>query len=210
MPVFLQRLWIQVSSDKRRFGLLVGCLAIGLLLWGRIIVISQPPRRAIADDGTAVAKDTKSPKSPTTATSEKQVELRDLETVYVHLADSPSRDPFSINPDFFPKPTLSQETVKEGPKSTTTPAEDAMQVILRRERELRSEVERMKLGAVMKGSPIMAVINGRMYSEGERVPFASDIGRSFTVKEIRSRSVLLECDGFVFELRMPFSLDGGR
>lgn len=210
MPVMLQRLWIQISSDKRRFGLLVGCLAVGLLLWGRIIVISKPPRRAIADDGTVVAKDPKTAKTSAATESEKSIELNDLETVYVRLADAPARDPFSINPEFFPKPNLGQESVQEAPKSSTTPAEDAMQVILRRERELRSELERMKLGAVMKGSPIMAVINGRMYSEGERVPFAGDIGRSFTVKEIRSRSVMLECDGFVFELRMPFSLDGGR
>ena len=209
MPVFLQRLWIQVTSDKRRFGLLVGCLGLGLLLWGRIIVISHPPRRAVADDGaTTVVKD--STQVPGDQKSDKSPRLKDLETVYIRLAERPARDPFRINSQFFPKRTLPQQTVEEAPKSTPAPAEEPMQVIVQRERELRSELDRMKLGAVMKGSPIMAVINGRMYSKGERVPFASDIGRSFILSEIRSRSVLLECDGFVFELRMPFSLDGGR
>ena len=52
MQLVLRRLWIQITSDRKRFGLLCAMLLIGLLLWGRIIVTSNLPRTAIADDPT--------------------------------------------------------------------------------------------------------------------------------------------------------------
>ena len=50
MQLVLRRLWIQITSDRKRFGLLCAMLLIGLLLWGRIIVTSNLPRMAVADD----------------------------------------------------------------------------------------------------------------------------------------------------------------
>ena len=50
MNEWLQRIWIQLTADKRRFGALVVVVAVGMLFWARIIIISQPPQRAVADD----------------------------------------------------------------------------------------------------------------------------------------------------------------
>ena len=57
MNVLLLRLWIQATADRKRFGLFGVLLAVGMLLWARIIVISNPPRTAVAVPGgnTAVA-----------------------------------------------------------------------------------------------------------------------------------------------------------
>ena len=49
MMVKLRRLWIQLTADRKRFGALSVLLVLGLLLWARIIVISNLPRTAVAD-----------------------------------------------------------------------------------------------------------------------------------------------------------------
>ena len=54
--VVLRRLWIQITSDRKRFGVLCAMLVLGLLLWGRIIVTTNLPRTAMAvDDGLGSA-----------------------------------------------------------------------------------------------------------------------------------------------------------
>lgn len=203
MSMTLRRLWIQITADKRRFGILVAALGVGLLLWARIIVISQPPRRAMAEDGSRTTAKAPAPDKK----SGEAVPKRESRTIHLRLAEAPTHNPFRISSDFFPRPTPALTPGKEEPKSTPRHAEDAVQAALRRERELRERAGRLKLEAVMKGTPVMAAINGRMYAEGDALPFAESDERTFVIREIRSRSVLLEHEGFVLELRMNFALD---
>ena len=49
MSVKLRRLWVQVTADRRRAGILGAMLTLGMLLWARIIVISNVPKMAVAD-----------------------------------------------------------------------------------------------------------------------------------------------------------------
>ena len=49
MSVLLRRLWIQITADRRRFGVFCALVALGFLLWARIIVISNIPKDAVAD-----------------------------------------------------------------------------------------------------------------------------------------------------------------
>ena len=50
----LRQAWRQLTADKKKLGLMVGLMAVGLLLWGRLM-LKQVPQVATADDGLAVA-----------------------------------------------------------------------------------------------------------------------------------------------------------
>ena len=50
----LQRAWRQLTADKKKLGLMVGLMAVGLLLWGRLM-LKQVPQVATATDGSSVA-----------------------------------------------------------------------------------------------------------------------------------------------------------
>jgi hypothetical protein len=46
-----RRLTIQLTADRRKFGVLCTLTALGLLFWARIIVINNLPRTVLAEDG---------------------------------------------------------------------------------------------------------------------------------------------------------------
>ena len=90
MPIPLQRLWIQITSDRRRFGMLAGGLLLGALLWARIIVISNPPRTAVAGEETEVVE----PKVERSAGHTAAADKGRTPATPVLLARDPQRDPF--------------------------------------------------------------------------------------------------------------------
>ena len=66
MMLMLKRMWIQLTTDKRRFGLFCAALGIGLLLWARLIVVANIPKHAIAEPspGTAAEAPTNNDRRP--------------------------------------------------------------------------------------------------------------------------------------------------
>ncbi len=194
MQLMIRRLWIQIVSDRKRFGLLCAMLAIGLLLWGRIIVTSNLPRTAVADpDATG-----STPLSAGTNGTDK----RGAPTIHVMLARTPRRDPLVISSRHFPKPTpvvlLGQENPKFGPDG----AENGEQADARLTEELGRLVARLKLDGVMEKT--MAVINGRTFRLHSWIPAGKPGQALFQLTEIGHRSVTLECEGRRFRLRMDY------
>lgn len=195
MPVVLRRLWIQITADRKRFGLFGVLLAVGMLLWARIIVISNPPRTAVAVPGgnTAVA-----PTPPDEPDNRLGPPLR------VALARWPSRDPFTINPEVFPKPTLLVDLGPDRGKLQVQPTEDPKQAEARLRARLRALVDRFKLEAVMTKPPL-AVISGKTYQLGDPIPAFQNDEIRFTLVEVGQRSVTLEHEGREFELKMALT-----
>ncbi len=196
MQLMIRRLWIQIVSDRKRFGLLCAMLAIGLLLWGRIIVTSNLPRTAVADPSPSATGPT--PASAGTDGSDK----RGGPAVRVMLARTPGRDPLVISNLHFPKPTpvvlLGQENPKFGPDG----AENGEQADARLTEELRQLVARLKLDGVMEKT--MAVINGRTFRLHSWIPAGKPGQALFQLTEIGHRSVTLVCEGRRFRLRMDY------
>ncbi len=197
MMVKLRRLWIQVTADRKRFGAFSVLLVLGLLLWARIIVISNLPRTAVADPDQ--------PGSAATATtngggSDSEARRR----VTVALAHSPGRDPFVINTEVFPKPTHVAELAGEGGKSKPPPA-DPKRAEARLTAQLRALVERFTLEAVMR-DPALAVISGETYRLGESVPGIGNEEIRFKLVAVMERSVILECEG----RRIAMDMDSPR
>ena len=195
MPVVLQRLWIQITADRKRFGLFGGLLAVGLLLWARIIVISNPPRTAVALPGgnTVVA-----PTPPDEPDNRLSPPLR------VAMARWPDRDPFTINPEVFPKPTPVIGLHPDPGKLPVQPTEDPKQVEARLRARLRALVDRFKLEAVMRKPPL-AVISGKTYRLGDPIPAFKNEEIRFTLKEVGQRSVTLEYESREVELKMALT-----
>ncbi len=196
MQLMIRRLWIQIVSDRKRFGLLCAMLAIGLLLWGRIIVTSNLPRTAVADPSQSGTGSTPASAGPDGA------DKHSGPAVQVMLARTPGRDPLVISSRHFPKPTpvvlLGQENPKFGPNG----AENGEQADARLTEELGRLVARLKLDGVMERT--MAVINGRTFRLHSWIPVGKPGQALFQLTEIGHRSVTLACEGRRFRLRMDY------
>ena len=196
MQLMIRRLWIQIISDRKRFGLLCAMLVIGLLLWGRIIVTTHLPRTAVANPnvpGTGLTPGSMGPDGPDKSGGP---------VVRVVLARTPQRDPLVISDRHFPKPTpvvlLGQENPKFGPDGT----ENGEQADARLTAELRRVVAKLKLEGVMEDT--MAVISRRTFRLNDWIPAGKPGQALFQLTEIGHRSVTLVCEGRRFRLRMDY------
>ncbi|MEE8458628.1 MAG: hypothetical protein V3S08_02080 [Phycisphaerales bacterium] len=193
MQLVLRRLWIQITSDRKRFSLLCAMLIIGLLLWGRIIVTSNLPRMAVADDPVRNVG-TPGPGGG----SDKHVKR----TVEVTFARTPNRDPLLISDQHFPKPTPVELLGQDNPKFGPDAAENQQQADARFTRELRRLVGTLKLEGVMQDT--MAVINGNTIRLNDWVAAGKPGQALFQLTEIGHRSVTLECEHRRFRLQMDY------
>src|SRR5689334_841381 len=99
MTVRLRRLWMQFTADPKKVGMLCVMVVAGLLLWARLIIVSNMPRTAVA--GPEKPESGKSSESATPSAPSHN----ERAPVSIDLAASPDRDPFVISPAYFPKPT---------------------------------------------------------------------------------------------------------
>ncbi len=197
MMVMLQRFWVQLTSDRKRFGLLCAALAAGLLLWARLIIVSKVPRTAVAEPLSPVTSEQESPRAEGEADSDNAVRP----PLVLRVSADNARDPFLINREFFPKTTSIEPAAEEAGKSSAEPVENPEQVRSRDRALLLAHVERLKLEAVMTGHA-MAVISGRLYRLNDMVPALNNPAIQFKLADVRTRSVVLAHDEFVFEVKM--------
>lgn len=178
------------TARGRRTGVLVTAVAIGLLLWARLIVISRMPRQAIAEppDGAAAT-------ATESARAARPIPRR------VALDAQPLRDPFVVSDAHFPRPNRSDESVPEAAKSDPKQDDIQQQSASRREQQLRALAARFRLDAVMTGSAL-AVIGGTTYRPGDTVPVVGQEQIRFELVEVRTRSVVLACESHRFEIRI--------
>jgi hypothetical protein len=196
MMVTLRRYWLQLTADKKKFTVLCVMIGLGLLLWARLIVISNMPRTAVAED--AAQASAAAPTAPAPNVSDN----RGGTAVPVALAEQPERDPFVISAAHFPKPAPVDGLASEAEKSSSQQAEDPEAAELRLRARLQGLVDQLTLDAAMTGASL-AVIDGATYRTGSRVPAGTgDEQVTFLLEEVRQRSVALVYEGRRFELKM--------
>ena len=197
MGVKLRRFWIQLTSDRKRFSLLCAVALVGLLLWTRLIVVSNLPRTAVAEDSVSAAVKA-GPSASAGPISERPIIKADLD-------GAPLRDPFVISTVHFPRSTALVDIAQEAGKSQAQAAENPEQAQARRTTQLRALAERLTLEATMAGGA-MAVISGKTYRQGDWIASTPESEGfepvKFLLVEVRQRSVILECDHWRFELKM--------
>jgi len=120
--------------------------------------------------------------------------------VHIELTSTPSHDPFVISPRYFPKSSQIAESPKEPSKSLTQPAEEPQTIEARLLARLQANADRFKLEAAVGGN--MAVISGKTLRVGDSLQGSHDALVTFTLVEIKQRSVILECEGHRLELQM--------
>ena len=194
MLVKCRRLWIQISADRKRFSILCAAVAVALLFWARLIIISKAPRTVMAEDpATEVATS-----DPATDATSHNVAGKPLS---VTLEKTPVRDPFLISRQHFPLSDPVVILVPEAGKSGPEKAEDSVQTALRRTAQLQGLVDLFKLDAVMTQPP-MAVIGGKTYRPGSLIPGVDNDQIRFKLFDVRQGRVILECEDRQFELKM--------
>jgi hypothetical protein len=212
----MRRIWIQLTADRKRFGVLCATLGVGLLLWARLIIVSGVSRTAMAEDGRTAAASGATQDSPATGQSSQSrasssskteadkpsaakapVERREIE---VRLWSRSERDPFVISHEHFPRPKSEMEIKGDSGKLPTEPAEDVGQKEARILARLRETLGSVRLEAAMGFTT--AIISGERYRVGDRLPPMGKENVEFTLVEVRERSVLLEVEGRRFEVKM--------
>lgn len=212
MSAAMKRIWIQLTADRKRFGVLCATVGVGLLLWARLIIVSGVSRTAMAEDGKkpmaeaqagAESAADRPGKSAGGSEADKRGEKPGAaarETVEVRLWSRSERDPFVISPEHFPRTKSDKEVKGDAGKLPTEPAEDAGQKEARLVARLREVLGTLRLEAAMGNT--MAIIDGKRYVVGESLPLMGKERVEFKLQEVRQRSVVLEAEGRRFEVEM--------
>lgn len=148
----LNRLWRQMTADKKRFGIMLSLVCVGLLLWGRLILLEKVPRIATADPDTAEQAE----QPPVRA-------ARDRPTVAVDLPQALALDLFALRPDRY-NPISDPESGEPGVQSVDPDADE-----WERREALMDEARGMALQGVFRGSQPFAVIDGLRVHVGDAV-----------------------------------------
>ena len=190
MNMDLQRIWRQLSADKRKLGLMAALLGFALLLWGRLL-LKDVPRTANATPATVAAQAAARTADARAVTDNTTV---DRPVVFIYLTDEVERDLFRFNRSFYSDPANGEGNTTTVAKSTSNSTDDSGQ---RREAEaaVRAAAGTLVLKSTLLGPQPRAVINGVLLAPGEPIS-------GFTLKEVRSRAVTITRDGFEIVLEM--------
>lgn len=182
----LYRFWRQVTADKKKFGLLVTTVAVGLLLWGRLILIEKVPRIATADPSAlsaqALDEHAEGGEGPMSL-------LKPLPEVRVDLSDRLSQDLFAFRHNQY-KP-LPEEIID--PRDVDHPSDVVDEQV--RRRELEEMAKNFRLQSVIQGAVPIVVINGKVLRVGETI-------EGFEVTALGTRSARVTREGLTFILTM--------
>ena len=185
MKDHLDRLIKQVTSDKKKLGVMICALAIGLLLWGRLL-LQGVPRTATADEpkNQARAADNTERDGNQLALS-----LKDYPVIHVDLPSSPGRDLFGLDPSRYRR-TNGDGLNNNGPKSAqfTSDVDPKMAAV-------REEASELRLESVLTGTQPRAYINGHLLKPGDEY-------QGFTLLKVTDRHVLLTKYDLFIRLRM--------
>jgi hypothetical protein len=185
MKDHLDRLIIQITADKKKLSIMICALAIGLLLWGRLL-LQGVPRTATADDTDNTAQDTV---NPTPNNDQATGSIKNIPVVHVDLPSYPGKDLFGIDPSRY-RPIPGADLSKNGTKSTQVkPDSDSTMAVL------RDEAGELRLESVLTGNRPRAYINGHLLAPGDEY-------EGFTLLKVSDRYVILTKYDLFIKLRM--------
>lgn len=186
------------AGDAGRRRVIIGGLAmvvpivalaqpLGLLLWARIKLLTSIPRTAMAiDDDTMVA-------------DAMPLELFPDLPDSIPGAENP-RDPFRISAAHFPNAGQNGSETGFGDKSVAREVDVEDREASHRRERITSIAARLEVQGLMPGRGI-ALIGGRVLRVGESFPGDVD-GTTFRLASVEESSVVVESDGFEFDIRL--------
>lgn len=180
----MRRFWRQATADKKKFGLLVTFVAVGLLLWGRLILLEEVPRIATADPSEEKAHGQAEEQPPN-----QSAVLSPLAEVRSDLGDQLTLNLFAFRHDRYkllPDENLGGPGIQPGGD-----ADDEQQ----RREALAEDARALRLQSVIQGTTPLIVINGRVLRVGDSI-------EGFEIVSLNDRSAKLTRDGLTFTLTM--------
>ncbi len=170
----LYKVWRQMTADKKRFGVMLSLAAVGLLLWGRLILLEKVPRIATADPDAAEQADGPAAAPP-----------RELPTVAVDLPEELSLNLFALRPDRYNR--IPEPEEGEGEVQLGDPIDDEWE----RREALLDEARGMTLQGVIQGHQPFALI------DDVRVHVGDSVGGFVLIElDFRQRLVKLRSESF--------------
>jgi hypothetical protein len=181
----LDNLIRQVTADKKKLSVMLCALALGLLLWGRLL-LQGVPRTATADDPVKTAQKADNKGDDAEPSSQND---QPLAVVHVDLPAMPGRDLFGIDPSRYKRNPEASPQALVAKSTQVTPDEDPKVAAV------RQEAMELRLESVVTGTKPRAYINGRLLAPGDEY-------EGFTLIQVTDRHVLLTKYGFIIRLRM--------
>ena len=176
----LKRFWRQITADKKKFGLLATCVAVGLLLWGRLMLLEDIPRIATADPE-------KQEQVAASTTSSGSDVLPPLQEVRVELSDRLALDLFAFRHNRYT--LLPPEEIGDTGVESANLADDV-------KRDLTEKARGLILQSVIPGPPSsLIMINARVLRVGDSID-------GFEVVSIGERTAKVARGGLIFSLQM--------
>lgn len=169
----LRRIWRQALADKKKFGVFVTTVMVGLLLWGRLIFVEKVPRVATADPSARSAEAAQNRDEQGVGPP---LLFKPLPRVRVSLNDQLKRDFFAFHHNHY-KP-LDKENI--GPQHVQN-GQDFVDATVRKH-ELEKLVKGLRLQSVIQGPVPIAVINGMVLRVGDSI-------EGFEIVALQTRSV---------------------
>ena len=196
MDRLFKAMWIKLTADKKKFGAMCGLMVVGMLLWGRLVIIQHIPRTGYADPAKSAASADKAKKKADQAQPTKPKELPALTLT---AAPWTGRDLFQVSDVLRPAlPAESEKTNQNLPKSQAESSENTEDPVLVRREQIRLEAQTLRLDSLMLGQRPAAILNGQFLTVGEQV-------NGFTLLEVRDRSVLVGKEDEQFEIQIRSS-----
>ena len=183
----LNRIWRQATADKKKFGILVTMLAVGLLLWGRLMLLQDVPKIATANPGATAQTSPQTPGASGEQAEQSATVLPPLPSVQVALSEDLTLDLFAFRHNRY-KPLPSEDVRNPGVQLSELTAEERKQELVEMARSLR-------LQSVIQGKSPAIVINGEVLRVGDSI-------EGFELVSFNDRSARLTRGGLTFLLKM--------
>jgi len=178
----------QLTADKKKLSVMLGLLAVGLLLWGRLL-LKDVPKTATASPPVAASAPASGGASPARAGADQPEDTRYAMTVVMDIPSELPRDVFAMNTAGYRrvKTVATQKYEPKAPPQTTDMAFRRAQV--------REAALDLRLEGVIVGEQPAVIINGQLFQQGQTV-------EGFVIEKIGDRNVVLEMDGVLIRLSM--------
>ncbi|MFW5652447.1 MAG: hypothetical protein ACOC0P_00225 [Planctomycetota bacterium] len=194
MQNYFSQLALRFRAEKRKYTMAFSLLALGLLLWGRLVIVERIPRTGYADpDEAAIAA------GDVDSSSGIMVPHDPWKTVTIRVPEDMERNPFAASTEDL-APSAESESVTPDPRKSEPEASEKTDgggsERIRQMEKIRREAESLRLEFVMLSPQnSVALISGVRVGTGDKV-------QGFTVRSIAERSVTLSKNNIVITLNM--------
>lgn len=170
----------KLSSEQKKLGVWLCLMCVGLLMWGRLLLLHRQPKQAIAD---------------TVALAPEESKGSGRKVVRVDLPKELARDLFRLDASGYERVAVPAPAVETIPTPVVEKSVDHSADESARVASIRQAAGELRLQSTIRGEQPRAVINGISLAQGQQI-------KGFVLVRIEARQVIIERDGVQITLEM--------